>query len=418
MSIKKIVAKEVLDSRGNPTVEAKVITSKGSFRAIVPSGASTGIHEAKELRDNNPKRYNGKGVLKAVNNVNKIIQPKLLKQNPSHQKEIDNLMIHLDNTEDKSKLGANAILAVSMAVCRAGAAELNIPLYKHIQHLSKTKKPRLPTPQLNIINGGRHAGLENDIQEHMIIPVNTNSFKESLKVSTEVFKKLKSIIKDKFGTRATALADEGGFVPPIDKLEQRLKLINLAIKKSKHKNQIKLALDVAASEFYNKKNKTYKIKDKTYTPDKLIKLYTNLINKYNITSIEDPFAQDDWESWINFTKTITKQSKNKISIVGDDLLTTNPHRIGRAIGLKACNTLLLKPNQIGTITESIHSANLAKSADWKVIVSHRSGETEDNFIADLAVGIAADQIKAGAPSRGERTCKYNQLLRIESELKK
>ncbi len=412
MPIKSIKAKEVLDSRGNPTIKVNLLTNKGLFTAMVPSGASTGKYEALELRDKNLKRFNGKGVLKAINNINKIIAPKLINKNPSQQKQIDNLMIKLDNTTNKSKLGANAILAISIAVCRAGATEKNIPLYKHIQKLSKTKKLKLPIPQLNIINGGRHARIKNDIQEHMIIPVKAKTFKQAIQMSKKTFQALKSLIKKEFKIKTIPIADEGGFAPNIRNTEQRLELIIKAIEKAGYKpgKEISLAIDSAASEFY--KNKTYTLNSKKYNSSQLIEFYKKLIHKFPIISIEDPFDQDDWQSF----KKLTKQLGNKIQITGDDLLTTNPKRIKKAIKTKAVNSVLIKINQIGTITETINSINLAKKNNLSTTISHRSGETKDSFIADLAVGTASSQIKSGAPNKPERLAKYNRIIEIEKEL--
>ncbi|MFH0867826.1 MAG: phosphopyruvate hydratase [Candidatus Woesearchaeota archaeon] len=409
-NIKKIAAKEVLDSRGDPTVEATVITDKSSVSAIVPSGASTGKHEALELRDGDKKRYNGKGVLKAVDNVNKIISKKIIGLNCENQKKIDNLMIKLDGTENKSKLGANAILAVSMAVCKAGAISKNIPLYEYIKQISGSKKLLLPIPQLNIMNGGKHAGIENDIQEHMIMPVKFKSFNEALRAGVEVYHELGSLLKKKFGSQGMLLGDEGGFVPKIDNVESRLELINEAIDTMGYTGKIFLALDCAASEFFY--SDYYKIRDKEYSPGELLDFYKSLVKKYNIISIEDGMAEDHWHGW----KQLNKELGGKIQIVGDDLLATNVNRINEAVEEKACNALLLKVNQIGTVTEAIEAAELAFKNKWNVIVSHRSGETEDTFIADLVVGLGTGQSKFGAPARSERTAKYDRLLEIEEEL--
>ncbi|MCH8329113.1 MAG: phosphopyruvate hydratase [Nanoarchaeota archaeon] len=410
--IKKVVAREVLDSRGNPTVEVDVVAEKITVSAIVPSGASTGSHEALELRDGDKKRYNGKGVLKAISNVNKIISKKIVGLNCENQKKIDELMIKLDGTENKSKLGGNAILAVSMAVCKAGAISKNIPLYEYIKQISGSKKFLLPIPQLNIMNGGKHAGINNDIQEHMIIPVKFNSFKEALRAGVEVYYELKSLLKKKFGSQGILLGDEGGFVPKIDNVEERLELIGKAINNTGYKTKIFMALDCAASEFYY--TGYYKIANKEYSTGQLIDFYKNLVKKYKIISIEDGMAEDHWNGW----KQLNKELGSKIQIVGDDLLVTNVNRINEAVEENACNALLLKVNQIGTVTEAIEAAGLAFKNKWNVVVSHRSGETEDTFIADLAVGLSANQSKFGAPARSERTAKYNRLLRIEEELGK
>ena len=407
--IKKIEAREVLDSRGNPTVEACVITNHCKARAIVPSGASTGIHEALELRDK-AKRYGGKGVQKAVNNI-KLISKKLKGKDPTNQENIDYTMIDFDNTENKSKLGANAILAVSLAVCKAGAFQEQIPLYQHIKNISGTNRISLPIPQLNIINSGEHAGVKNDIQEHMILPTGFKTFKESLRAGTEIYHTLKKILKKKYKAQATLLGDEGGFAPKISSLEKRLDLMLRAIKEAGYSNKVKLGLDCAASEFYNPTKDKYKIKSKSFSKEKLVDFYKTLVKKYPIITIEDGMSEDDWEGWA----LLNNEIGNKIQLVGDDLLVTNISRINKAIDKDACNSLLLKVNQIGTVSESIKAASQAKSHDWTVVVSHRSGETEDSFIADLVVGLSASQSKFGAPARSERTAKYNQLLRIEEE---
>ena len=409
--IRKIKAREVLDSRGNPTIEVDVLTGSGSSRAIVPSGASTGKHEALELRDNAKKRYDGKGVLKAVSNVNNIIAPKLKGIDCVRQKAIDEVMLDIDKTENKKKLGANAILGVSMAVCKAAAHYLQVPLFEYIGSLANSKANLMPIPQMNIINGGKHAGIKNDIQEHMIVPIKFKSFKDSLRAGVETYHELKSILKKKFGAVATLVGDEGGFVPKINNVEKRLELIEKAINNVGYKNKISLALDCAASEFFYKKH--YKIKNKKLNSGKLINFYEKLIKEYKIISIEDGMAEDDWEGW----KILTQELGNKIQIVGDDLLVTNAGRINKAIHSKACNSLLLKVNQIGTVTEAIEACKLAQKNRWNVVVSHRSGENEDSFIADLVVGLNAGQSKFGAPARTDRNAKYNQLLRIEEELK-
>ena len=410
--IRKIVAREVLDSRGNPTIEADVFTEKLFASAIVPSGASTGTHEALELRDGDKSRYNGKGVLKAVDNVNKIISKKIIGLNCENQAHIDKLMIDLDGTENKSKLGGNAILGVSMAVCKAASLEKNIPLFQYLNELSgiKSKKFILPIPQLNIMNGGKHAGMENDIQEHMIMPVNFKSFSDALRAGAEVYHELGRKLKKKFGSQGILLGDEGGFVPKIDNAEERLSLIMEAINDTGYNGKISLALDPASSEFFYSDH--YKIGNKEYSCGELIDFYKGLVDKYNIISIEDGMAEDDWDGWMELNKELGK----KIQLVGDDLLVTNTARMKEAIRKNACNALLLKVNQIGTVTEAIEAAQLAFKNKWNVVVSHRSGETEDSFIADLVVGLNAGQSKFGAPARSERTAKYNRLLRIEEEL--
>lgn len=410
--IRKVKAREVFDSRGNPTVEVDLITNSCCAKSIVPSGASTGIHEALELRDNDKKRYYSKGVLKAVGNVNKIIAKKLGGFDCRKQREIDNFLIELDGTENKSRLGANAILGVSMAVCKAGAICSKKQFYEHIQKLSNSKKIILPAPQMNFINSGRHVGVDNDIQEHMIIPIGFKTLSDALRAGVETYHTLKNILKKKYGAKATLLGDEGGFAPPINDVEERLGFLLKAIDNCGYNKKIKLALDCAASEFYDEKNGIYTILNKRYSKEQLIDFYKKLIKKFPIISIEDGFAQDDWQGWSLLNKDLGKQ----VQIVGDDLLATNIMRIKKALGEKVCNALLLKLNQIGTVTEAIDAANISFKNKWNVIVSHRSGETEDSFIADLCVGIAATQSKFGAPARSERTAKYNRLLRIEEQL--
>ncbi len=409
--IEKIRAREVLDSRGNPTVEASLFAGNECFSAIVPSGASTGVHEALELRDSG-KRYNRKGVLKAVNNINAIISKKIIGMGCTGQSKIDEAMKNLDGTENKTKLGANSILAVSMAACMAGAHCSRKKLYEHIHSLSTSQKMNLPQPQMNLLNSGKHVGVENDIQEHMIIPAGFRNFSDALRAGVETYHALKNILKKKYGVKAILLGDEGGFSPPIENVEERLELLMLAIRESGYGNKIKLAIDCASSEFYSQKNQKYKILNKEFAKGELVDFYKNLTAKFPIISIEDGFSQDDFDGWVM----LNKELGNKIQIVGDDLLVTNIKRIDSAIKQKACNALLLKMNQIGTVSESIEAADLASKNRWNVVVSHRSGETEDSFIADLVVGIGAKQSKFGAPARSERTAKYNRLLRIEEEL--
>lgn len=407
--IQAIRAREVLDSRGNPTVEVEVRTEKGLSRAMVPSGASTGIHEALELRDGG-KRFLGKGVQKAVGNVNDRISKELVGKDCTKQQDIDNAMLELDGTENKSTLGANSILGVSMAVCRASALELGIPLYERVAELSGNRNLILPTPAMNVINGGEHAGNSLDIQEYMILPVGAKSFSEAARLCAEVYQTLKGIIKRKYGKGAINVGDEGGFAPPLSHVEEPFELILKAISEAGYEKEIKLGIDAAASEFYN--NGKYKIEGNDLSGGELMEFYKNLIENYPIISMEDVCAQDDWDSWVEFTG----KFGSRVQVVGDDLLVTNVKRIDKAIESKACNALLLKINQIGTITESIDAARLSQDNGWSVMVSHRSGETEDSFIADLVVGLGTGQIKAGAPCRSERNAKYNQLLRIEEEL--
>lgn len=418
MPIKSILARQIFDSRGNPTVEVDLTTELGLFRAAVPSGASTGVHEALEMRDEDKKNYHGKSVLKAVGHVNNTLAPELIKANleVTDQEAIDNFMLKLDGTENKSKFGANAILGISLAVCKAGAAKKGIPLYKHIADLAGNKDIILPVPAFNVINGGSHAGNKLAMQEFMILPTGASSFTEAMKIGSEVYHHLKKVIKDKFGLDATAVGDEGGFAPNIQSNKEALNLINDAIAMGGYTGKVEIGMDVAASEFF--KDGLYDLdfknpksdKAQWLAPAKLTELYQEFIKEFPIVSIEDPFDQDHWEAWTDITANTT------IQIVGDDLTVTNPKRIQTAVEKKACNCLLLKVNQIGTVTESIKAHLLAKQNGWGTMVSHRSGETEDSFIADLVVGLSTGQIKTGAPCRSERLAKYNQILRIEEEL--
>lgn len=413
--IKKIEAREILDSRGDPTIEVDLKTNDGVFRSSVPSGASTGKYEAKELRDGG-KRYFGKGVLKAVENINKIIAPKIIGKDSSSQKEIDNLMIELDGTDDKSNLGANAICGVSLAVCRAGAGSKKLELFKYINEISKkiykipVKKPKIPDPLFNIINGGVHSGSELDVQEFMIM-INETLFSKKLQMISEIYHQLKELLLKRYGKLAINIGDEGGFAPPFVAPEQALEFIFKAAEDLNYKTKTKIILDVASSQFF--KNGKYEMKIGVFTKDGLMRYYTDLLSKYPIMGLEDPFSEDDWEGFEQITKKLGK----KILIIGDDLLVTNPERIKKAKKRKAVNSMVLKINQIGTVSEALEAAKLAKEFGWKIVVSHRSGETNDDFIADFAVGIEADFIKAGAPTREERIVKYNRLLRIEEELK-
>uniref|UniRef100_A0A0G4HXY0 phosphopyruvate hydratase n=1 Tax=Chromera velia CCMP2878 TaxID=1169474 RepID=A0A0G4HXY0_9ALVE len=426
-SIKSVKAREIIDSRGNPTVEVDLTTEDGLFRAAVPSGASTGVYEALELRDKDKGRFMGKGCLTAVSNVNNIIAPKLIGKDPTDQTGIDKLMVEeLDGSQNewgwsKAKLGANAILAVSMAVCRAGAAAKKLPLYKHIAGLAgkDTSKFVLPVPAMNVINGGSHAGNKLAMQEFMILPTGASSFKEAMQMGAEVYHNLKTAIKKKYGMDATNVGDEGGFAPNILKNEEGLDLLCEAIKMAGHEGKIKIGMDVAASEFYCEDG-NYDLDFKTegndgsakVTKDQLKDLYKSFVDSYPIVSIEDPFDQDDWEGYAK----LTAECGEKVQIVGDDLLVTNIKRIEKSLSEKACNALLLKVNQIGSVTESIQAAQMSMKNKWGVMVSHRSGETEDTFIADLVVGLQTGEIKTGAPCRSERLAKYNQIIRIEEEL--
>eukprot|EP00931_Biecheleriopsis_adriatica_P074422 TRINITY_DN4847_c0_g1_i1.p1 TRINITY_DN4847_c0_g1~~TRINITY_DN4847_c0_g1_i1.p1 ORF type:complete len:924 (-),score=235.81 TRINITY_DN4847_c0_g1_i1:153-2924(-) len=427
-AIMDIRAREIFDSRGNPTVEVDLCTELALFRAAVPSGASTGIYEALELRDGDKSRLLGKGVLKAVANVNDIIAPKLIGMDVRQQEKIDKLMVEtLDGTKNewgwsKSKLGANAILAVSMAVCRAGAAHNQMPLYKHIAQLAgkPTDKFVMPVPSFNVINGGSHAGNRLACQEFMILPVGASSFKEAMIMGAEVYHNLKSVIKKKYGQDACNVGDEGGFAPNVQDNNEALDVLMEALEKSGHAGKVKIGTDVAASEFYNADTKLYDLdfKNESSPPEmkktaaQLVDYYKVWLGKYPLVSIEDPFDQDDWDAYKLFMDAVGKD----VQVVGDDLLVTNPNRIKKALEVGACNALLCKVNQIGSITESIEAVNMCQAAGWGVMVSHRSGETEDSFIADLVVGLRTGEIKTGAPCRSERLAKYNQLLRIEEEL--
>ncbi|XOB46551.1 MAG: phosphopyruvate hydratase [Candidatus Nealsonbacteria bacterium] len=412
--INSIKAREVLDSRGNPTIEVDLKTNLGSFLASVPSGASTGKYEAMELRDGG-KRYFGKGVLRAVKNINEIINPELKGKDLTLQKEIDELMIKLDGTDNKSRLGANAICAVSLAVCRAGAKAKKLELFQYIKEIAETlykipaTKYKIPFPSFNIINGGVHAGNNLDIQEFMVIP-QRDVFSENLKVASEIYHQLKILLSKKYGKQAVNLGDEGGFAPPLLFAEQALEIILEAARTLNYEKEIKIILDIAASQFFEEGK--YKMKIGIFTREGLKRYYLNLISKYPIIGLEDPFSEDDWEGF----REITKGSGKEFLVIGDDLLVTNSKRIKEAKEKDAVNAVILKINQIGTVSEAFEAAKLAKDFGWKIIVSHRSGETNDDFIADFAVGIGADFIKTGAPARGERVAKYNRLLKIEEEI--
>lgn len=422
MTIKKIHARSIYDSRGNPTVEVELFSGDGLFKAIVPSGASTGIHEAVELRDDDKLKWLGKGVTKAVDNVNTVISPALIKAglDVTNQEAVDKFLNSLDGTDNKSKLGANAILGVSLAVARAGAAKKKVPLYKHIAELNGIKKDKfvMPVPFLNVLNGGTHAGGALAFQEFMIAPVSAPSFSEGLRYASEVYHILKSMAKEKYGTAAGNVGDEGGIAPDVETPREALDLIVAAINKAGYSGKVKIALDPAPSGFFkdNKYDLDFKNphsdKSRWLTGEQLASLYLELIDEYPIISLEDPFAEDDWDSWVKFFPQIA----GRIPIVADDLTVTNTTRIKTAIKKKAANSLLLKVNQIGTLSESFEAAQEAFGANWGVMVSHRSGETEDTFIADLTVGLRTGQLKTGAPARSERLAKLNQLLRIEEEL--
>ena len=410
--ITDIYAREILDSRGNPTVEVEVWTELDAFgRAMVPSGASTGIYEAVELRDNDKSRYLGKGVLTAVDNVNNIIADEIIGMEVFDQILIDKVLIELDGTDNKGKLGANAILAVSMAVARAGANELGIPLYQYIGGINAKT---IPVPMMNIVNGGDHADNNVDIQEFMVMPIGATSFKEGLRMGTEIFHNLKAVLKSK--GLSTSVGDEGGFAPNLSSNEEALSTIVEAIKKAGYKpgEDVLLALDVAASGMYNKEDKTYNLKGegRILSVEEMVAYYEDLVDRYPIISIEDGLDEDDWDGW----KLMTEKLGKKIQIIGDDLFVTNTKRVAKGLELGVANSVLIKLNQIGTITETLDTIELAKTNGYTAVISHRSGETEDSTIADLAVATNAGQIKTGAPSRTDRVAKYNQLLRIEDEL--
>ena len=406
-----IKAREVLDSRGNPTVEVDVTTDKGVFRAMTPSGASAGQHEAIELRDGDNARYLGKGTLKAVDNINKKIAPKLIGLDCHHQETIDNLLLKIDGSENKGKLGANALLPVSMAITKAGAAATGIPLYVYIGELFGEIPFRLPVPMCNVINGGKHAGQENSIQEHMLMPTGAKNFTESIRMISESYHHLAKLLKDKFGASGVLVGDEGGFAPPqIVDVNKRLDLMLQAVENAGYSGKMQIALDPASSEFFY--DGIYKIGEKSYSGGEMVDFYVDLCARYPIISIEDGLAEDDWDSWVEMTKKLGR----KIQIVGDDLFVTNTKRIQKGIELQAANSVLIKLNQIGSVTETLNAIKMAQDQGWTAVVSHRSGETEDTFIADLVVGTSAGQIKTGAPARSDRNAKYNQLIRIEEEL--
>jgi len=407
----KIKAREVLDSRGNPTVEVDVVTDHGIFRAMTPSGASAGQHEALELRDNDKTRYFGKGTLKAVENVNKKIAPKLIGLDPNAQETIDNVMLKIDGTDNKDNLGANAILPVSMAVTKAGAASKGLGLFEQIGELFGVIPHMLPVPMCNVINGGKHAGQENSIQEHMLMPTGAKTFSEGIRMVSESYHHLAKLLKQKFGAGGALIGDEGGFAPAqMTNVEDRLDIMLKAVENAGYEKKMKIAMDPASSEFFY--DGIYKIGKKSFTGGEMVDFYVDLTKKYPIVSIEDGLAEDDWDSWVE----ITKKIGTKIQIVGDDLFVTNTKRIKKGIELNAANSVLIKLNQIGTVTETLNAIKMAHDQGWTAVVSHRSGETEDSFISDLVVGTSCGQIKTGAPARSDRNAKYNQLLRIEEEL--
>ncbi len=411
--IDSVYAHEILDSRGNPTVEVEVTLADGSMgRAAVPSGASTGIHEALELRDGDKSRYGGKGVLKAVENVNTEIQENLLDWDATQQKAIDQLMIDLDGTSNKSRLGANAILGVSLAVAKAAAASVELPLYRY---LGGVYAHVLPVPMMNILNGGAHTNWQStDAQEFMVMPLGAESFAEGLRWGAEIYHALKSVLKAR--GYATLVGDEGGYAPALKANNEAVEVILEAIEKAGYKagEQVCIALDPAASELYDEESHLYNLRKegKKLTSEQMVDFWKNWVRQYPIVSIEDGLAQDDWDGW----KLLTREIGGKVQIVGDDLLVTNPERVRRAIKEQACNALLVKVNQIGTLTETIEAVETCQRAGWRAVTSHRSGETEDATIADIAVALNTGQIKTGAPARSDRVAKYNQLLRIERDM--
>ncbi|NLP10942.1 phosphopyruvate hydratase [bacterium] len=411
-TIVDVFAREILDSRGNPTIEVDVALEGGALgRAAIPSGASTGEHEAVELRDGDAKRYMGKGVQQAVKNVNDIIANDIIGEDATNQVLIDKILLELDGTPNKAKLGANAMLGVSLAVCKAAAEAFGLPLY---QYIGGVNAKVLPVPMMNILNGGKHADNNVDLQEFMVMPAGASSFAEALRMGAEVFHSLKAVLKKK-GLN-TSVGDEGGFAPDLKSNEEALQVIVEAITKAGYKpgKQIFIALDPASSEFFDKKTQMYNLKGegKKLTPAKLVDYYAKLVEKYPIISIEDGMAEDDWDGW----KLMTEKLGDKIQIVGDDLFVTNVVRLKRGIDMGVCNSILIKLNQIGTLTETLDTIEMAKAASYTSVVSHRSGETEDSIIADVVVATNVGQIKTGSVCRTDRICKYNQLLRIEESL--
>jgi enolase len=418
--IKNVFAREVLDSRGNPTIEVEITTAKGGFgRAVVPSGASTGVHEALELRDGDKCRYLGKGVLKAVRNVNGPLKKLVIGMDSCDQRKLDLAMIELDGTENKKRLGANAILGVSLAAAHASACEKGVMLFEYLNKIFGGKK-KMPMPMMNIMNGGKHADSGLTIQEFMIMPVGAKNFHEALRTGAEIFHTLKGILSAR--GLATSVGDEGGFAPNLPDNEAAIKVILEAVRKAGYKagKDVVLALDAAASEFYKSGKYHLKIggKIRVMSSVEMVDFYRRLVGKYPIASIEDGLAQDDWDGWKRLQKTLGSRGAGRsgIQLVGDDLLVTNVGRLGRAIREKACNSILIKLNQIGTLTETVEAVKMAQKAGWTAVISHRSGETEDTTIADLCVALGTGQIKTGSLCRTERVAKYNQLLRIEEKV--
>ena len=412
MTIQTIQAREILDSRGNPTIEADVKLSDGAFgRAAVPSGASTGKFEALELRDGDPSRYHGKGVQTAIRNVTASIAPELQGMDATDQAAIDRAMIDLDGTDNKDELGANAILSVSLATARAAARSQSVPLHEHIRALADVGDPTLPIPMMNVVNGGEHADNALDIQEFMIVPVGASSLSDAVRMGSEIFQSLKKILSNR--DLSTAVGDEGGFAPRLASNEEGLSVLMEAIEASGYTpgHDVALALDAAASEFFDDQARTYRFEGKALSVHDLADVYSRWTDDYPLISLEDGLDQDDWPSW----KTLTEQLGRRLQLVGDDLFVTNPTRLQRGIDEGIANSILIKVNQIGTLTETLETIRMAKDTGYTTVISHRSGETEDTFIADLAVGTASGQIKTGSLSRSERTAKYNQLIRLEGE---
>lgn len=404
--VKGMRSREVLDSRGNPTVETDVLTEGGFGRASVPSGASTGKHEAVELRDGG-RRFHGKGVINACTNVVKVIAPAVVGMDSRSQREIDSRMIALDGTENKSRLGANAILSVSLAVARAAASTSGVPLYRYLNPRSRI----LPVPMMNIINGGKHAGNELAVQEFMVVPVGADSFRDAVRICSEVYASLKGILRERYGPSAVNVGDEGGFAPPLSRSEEALDAIMSAVSASGYdEGAVMLAIDSAASNFF--KDGAYAIDGRRLDRSGIIDYYSALLDSYPIVSIEDPLEEEDYEGFAE----LTRRLGGRVQVVGDDIFVTNIKRFSRGVSMGAANSILLKVNQIGTLSEALEVAAFATKNGYSVVVSHRSGETEDNYIADITVALGTGQIKTGAPARGERTSKYNQLMRIEEEI--
>ncbi len=410
LRILSVRARQILDSRGNPTVEAEVFTQAGMGRASAPSGASTGTHEAVELRDGDNRRFHGKGVSKAVSNVNGIIGPKLKELDPSDQRRVDGTMIRLDDTPNKGKLGANAILAVSMASARAAANSKGVPLYSQLR---AARAYVLPVPMMNVLNGGEHAGNQLAIQEFLVEPVGARSCSEGIRMGDEVYQSLKQVLVSKYGRGAINVGDEGGFAPPLRKTREALDSVKAAIAKAGYgAEEVRMGIDAAATTFYDRKSNSYRLDGRTLKPEGLERFYVGLRDEYGLLTIEDPFHEEAVDSFGRLTGEIGRSSK----IIGDDLYVTNVKRIRGGIKAKATNAILIKLNQIGTVSETEDAISLANKAGWSAVISHRSGETEDPFISHLATAFGADFIKTGAPARGERVAKYNELLRIEERL--